>query len=134
MCYAIYIASEIECPVSDWDEGNPRFYLKSLGKREQVATKQFTKPHVYYAGSHEGCGCGFFVDDGDDLEQSKQSIASLIDLLHDLLKTTSEVELFVCWEGDQKKKPKRKLKMTPEDLRSQPLPLQELDFVTISVE
>ena len=137
MCYAIYIASDTPCQPSSWDESNPGFYLKSLDKREKVVTMHFTKPYVYYAGSHEGCGCGFFTDpeyhdEGDDLEQSRRSISSLVDFLNDLLKSDTEVEMFVCWEGDQKKKPERKLRMRPEDLKSQPLPLQELDWVTIT--
>ncbi len=137
MCYAIYIASNNECPVLEWDESNPGFYLEPLDERQKIASKQFTKPHIYYAGSHEGCGCGFFTDpdyhdEDDNLEQAKKSIASLIDLLKAQLKASSEIELFVCWEGDENKRPKRKLRMNPEDLRSQPLPLQELDFIIFS--
>ena len=59
MCMMVYIASDCLLPTSAWDETRPSFHVRELVERDEPVRRQFSKPHVYYVGSHEGCGCGF---------------------------------------------------------------------------
>lgn len=59
MCYAMYIAADKPLPLLEWDEAHRSFYVREIDAREQGVRVQFTKPNVYYAGSHIKCGCGF---------------------------------------------------------------------------
>src|SRR4051812_45959015 len=59
MCMVVYIASDYPLPTSSWDEARPRFHVTELSERDEPVRRQFSKPCAYYAGSHEGCGCGF---------------------------------------------------------------------------
>ena len=36
-------------------------FVPGLTEDDQVVRRQFSKPHVCYAGAHEGCGCAFNI-------------------------------------------------------------------------
>ena len=59
MCMMIYIASDRPLPLIDWQDEFPAFHVRELREEEMAVRTHFKKPYVYYAGSHEGCGCGF---------------------------------------------------------------------------
>jgi len=53
MCMAIYIASDSTLPLVPWDEGRPGLYIIELqGEIDEKVRCQFSKPHIYYVGSH----------------------------------------------------------------------------------
>lgn len=139
MCYALYIGSDILFEISKWDPQNRKFYIGKLQDKDKDVIQHFSKSHIYYAGSWRGCGCGFFVEPGwaesenhaEEIEWNKNCIRDFIEFLKKVLQKTDEIELFVCWEGDQSKEPKRKLEVTPGDLLGQSLPFEERDFVII---
>jgi hypothetical protein len=56
MCLAVYIAASSELPDIPWNRESPAFHLSQVSA-ENVVRKQFSLPYVFYAGSHEGCGC-----------------------------------------------------------------------------
>jgi len=122
VCIAVYIAANRPLPAIDWDESHPAFYVATLGKDEEPVRNQFTKPHVYYAGSHEGCGCGFQLgkDRGaQDPEQARcrESLGAFFKYLQDALTRVDDLELFACWEGDQAARVEHRRALTPTDLR-----------------
>ncbi len=139
MCYALYIGTESPCETSKWDENNQKFYIEDLHDRDKSVVQSFTKPHVYYVGSWQGCGCGFFSEpewaeteeDFKEIENTKKCISDLVAFLNKKLENTNEIELFVCWEGNQGEKPEKKLEKTPEELLGHSLPFEEMDFVII---
>ena len=108
MCMAVYLAAEVEPPLVAWDRARPAFTVMELSsKLDHAVRAQFTKPHVVYVGSHEGCGCGFsygqypfLQNDGDETE-NRRDVAALVSYVARLLDTVGEVEIFSCWEGDQ---------------------------------
>jgi hypothetical protein len=59
MCMVVYLAADAPLPLISWDAQAPAFHVKALGSRDDPVRARFSKPHVYYVGSHEGCGCGF---------------------------------------------------------------------------
>ena len=79
MCLAVYVASDSALPESKWNEHAPAFYLEAVPTSE-VVRKQFCYSHVYYAGSHEGCGCGFSKDgrDSQELQQCQANYRALV--------------------------------------------------------
>jgi hypothetical protein len=122
VCIAVYIAANRRLPVIDWDESHPAFYVATLGDDQEPVRNQFTKPHVYYAGSHEGCGCGFQLgkDRGPaDPEQvrGRESLGAFSSYLQEALTRVDDLELFACWEGDQTARVERRRHLTPTDLR-----------------
>ncbi|MBL8696047.1 MAG: hypothetical protein JNJ88_18270 [Planctomycetes bacterium] len=104
MCLAIYVGCEAPLPESAWDKNAPGFFLEQVPTKEAVRG-QFRSAHVYYAGSHEGCGCGFAKDgkDGDELEQCQQNYRALAAILSPAVSGGAQVQIFTCWEGEQTK-------------------------------
>ena len=102
MCLAVYLASDRALPEVAWNAKSPAFYLEPVSASEGVR-KQFAHAHVYYAGSHEGCGCGFSKDgeSGEDLVRCQQNYVALARVTGDAISRGANVQLFTCWEGDQ---------------------------------
>ncbi len=115
MCYAVYLGTEIELKTSKWDENKPAFYIEEINTQEDSSVLQhFSKPKVYYLGSHEGCGCGFAYDEqnddkDDDLALRILSVKHFINLLEYILNQSDKVEIFLCWEGEQGTMPRKSL-------------------------
>jgi hypothetical protein len=132
MCLAVYVASDVPLPKSDWNEHAPAFYLKPVSERAGVR-KQFLYSRVYYAGSHEGCGCGFLKDgaDGQELERRQENYRSLADVLSAATGTGAQLQLFTCWEGDQTKSPRTTGLISLEELIEPGFELQELSLLTV---
>jgi hypothetical protein len=75
--------------------------------------------HVYYIGSHEGCGCGFSYDqefdkNDKDIDDRKKSVFKFNELLRDILSKSDECEVFLCWGGDEAEKPERSQSVSSE--------------------
>jgi hypothetical protein len=64
-CERIFVASDHPLPLIEFDPDDSNFWVgefdAAVGKRDEDADvrRLFTKPYVYYVGSHLGCGCGF---------------------------------------------------------------------------
>jgi len=142
MCYVLYIGTDIPCRTSKWDLHDRKFYIEDLQEKGQIIIQYFLKPYVYQAGSWRGCGCGFFAEPQwvasdnhiEEIESTKNCISDFVTHLNKLLQKSDEIELFVCWEGDQSKEPERKLEVTPIDLLGDSLPLKERNFVVIKIK
>ena len=132
MCLAVYVATDAPLPVGQWDEHAPTFYLEAVPASESVC-KQFRYPRVYYAGSHEGCGCGFFKDgkEGPELEQSQDSYRALAAALSSALQSGAKVQLFTCWEGEQTAAPESVANVTLEQLIAPDFELQQLSLLDV---
>ena len=155
MCYAVYIGTDHPLPTAAWDEMARKVYLTDLTEKDEPVRAWFSKPHLYYAGSHLRCGCGFFINsmvftDNPEMmreyETSQQSTRTLIAMLEQALATADTVEVFVTWEGRQAEPPVKRRDMVPQDLLAplQPYgeghdaeiqvavaPVDEQDFIVI---
>lgn len=122
MCMMVYVASDYPLPTLAWDTTRPGFHVRELDECDEPVRQQFSKPCVYYVGSHEGCGCGFQYGEYEGCEEeadvvpSRQSRLRLTDFLTVALQHQSEVELFACWDGDQAAKPEYRERLRPGDL------------------
>jgi len=127
MCYAIYIASDKPLKTINWDEKNRELNVNKLEAKDKIIKKMFSKPHIYYIGSHLKCGCGFFYESSltpncDEREVEKQVIKSLEELkkyIKQSLVKSKEIELYVSWEGEKEKGPLRTINLTKKDVERQ---------------
>ncbi len=135
----VYLASDYPLPTLTWNEAHPAFYVTELDDRHQPVRGQFSKPCVFYAGSHEGCGRGFqygeyegFDREPEDLAAAQDSRRRLAEFLALALEHQSEVELFACWDGDQAAEPEHRGRVTPADLVRDRTYFREKELLTIS--
>jgi hypothetical protein len=120
----VYIASSQPLDLVPWDEGHPAFYVSDLHESEFRVREQFSLPHVYYAGSHEGCGCGFQYGqypefDDEERPLKRASLDSFADYLSRQLARCGAIELYACWDGDQTAAPDHQRTLTPSSLKAE---------------
>lgn len=137
MCFMLYLASDVPLPTSEWKKEANGFFLSEAKQLGDIPTalRHFSKPHVYYAGSHEGCGCGFFFgkdDDPEEYEKRKDSVRGLVNTIKQVLSSSDSAELLVTWVACENEKPKRRLELTPQELLGKEFPLEEQDFVVFT--
>ena len=127
MCLAVYIASDKPLPLISWVEERPSFYVEEVKKDEAGVKKQFKYQYIYYAGSHEGCGCGFFKEGevGDELAQVEENYNNLSAYLKKSKETGAKLQLFSCWEGDQKAEPEHREEIDEENLNEKQFEFKE---------
>jgi hypothetical protein len=133
MCLAVYLSSDKCLPDIPWNEKSPAFYLEPVAKSLGVR-KQFLYEYVYYAGTHEGCGCGFSKDGvvGEELEQSQQNYIALAQVSRNAVSAGAKLQIFTCWEGEQKRKPKTVATVPSLLLQSQDFELQQLQLLNVN--
>lgn len=137
----VYISADQPLPLIEWQEDKPAFYVCELAQDETRVTKQFTKPFVYYAGSHQGCGCGFtygqwpIEKEEDKIEDlaARESVKSLSLYLRNAVQQ-GPVELYACWDGDQEAEPEYRTVVTPEQITGETFEFKEKQFLTIRKE
>jgi hypothetical protein len=126
MCLLLYIASDRPLPLVPAGKQNPMFSVSPLPRRARAVTDQFTKPHIYLAGSHTGCGCGFEnpqdrhgVDlgfDAAEIAAGRESRRQLAVYLRGALTGRDSLEVFACWVGEENRPTNRRVELTPEQL------------------
>jgi hypothetical protein len=119
---AVYIASDRELPLVPWNDGAPSFHVDDIDESDATVRTQITEPHVCYAGSHEGCGCGFQLGEYPDFEDDERelkraSLDQLAEYLERAIASGARIRLFACWEGDQAMPIEHRRVLTPSDLR-----------------
>ena len=122
MCMMVYIASSQPLDLVAWDEAQPAFYVSDLHESVLRVREQFTLPHVYYAGSHEGCGfqCGQYPEfDDDERHLKRASLDSFAAYLSCQLVRCGAIELYACWDGDQTVAPDHQRTLTPSSLKDE---------------
>jgi hypothetical protein len=110
MCLMVYIGSDKPLPLIAWNENNPSFNISDLTKYEKSVAAQFKFPHVYNAGSHQGCGCGFFKEfkEDEELTQAHDNYHQLNAYLQKAQEMGANNQIFSCWDGDQEAKPEHR--------------------------
>ncbi|MHB8868086.1 MAG: hypothetical protein ACYC6T_02470 [Thermoleophilia bacterium] len=141
MCYALFIGTDEPLAVVDPAVADDCFHLEPPGARHGVVLGYFAKPHIVYAASWQGCGCGWFPDAMPFQSAKKrlefnrktaECVERLRLLLVDLLQRHDSVELFLTWEGELDEAPSRRLALAPGDFEAAALPMEQGDFATIT--
>ncbi|WPD22298.1 MAG: hypothetical protein SD837_19160 [Candidatus Electrothrix scaldis] len=89
--------------------------------------------YVLYAGSHEGCGCGFIKEGevGEQLEMVQSNYKQLASYLQKLRTSGYNIEIFVCWEGGQGAEPELRQRINVETLVMEGFEFQEKTYYEI---
>ena len=138
MCMAVYIAADQPFSHVPWDDSQPAFYLAPVDSSDLPVLGQFTKQHVAYAGSHEGCGCGFQYGEYPEFRGPEEAVAKRASLdqfatfLSNELARLGPIELYACWEGDQTAPVEHRRALTPMDLRSEDFFFLEKEFSIVT--
>lgn len=135
MCLAVYLASDASLPTIKWDESAPGFYLKAVAAGAS-ALRRFRYQHVYYAGSHEGCGCGFSKDGRDDeeLQLCQANYEKLGAAISNATKAGARLQLFTCWEGEQSLEPTSMGRVSPSQITAHGFEFQQLHLLDVEGE
>ncbi len=135
MCLAVYLASSVPLTEISWNKHKPAFYLTKLGNNETVS-KQFSLPHLYYAGAHTGCGCGFINDGniGNDLVRCEANYTALVNTVRLAEGQNAKLQLFSCWEGDQGKRPEKIVTLRVNQLAEPMFEFKELELINVEPE
>ena len=127
MCLAIYIASDKPLPLISWVEEKPSFYVEDANNNNAGVKKQFKYQYIYYAGSHEGCGCGFFKDGevGDELAKVEENYTNFSEFIKNAKKSGAKLQIFSCWEGDQTAEPEFREEINEANLNEKQFEFKE---------
>jgi hypothetical protein len=104
LCMMVYIGASQPLEQIPWNEATPAFYVGELHESEVTVRAQFDATYVYYAGSHEGRGCGFQYGqypEFEDVERhlKRASLDAFSDYLAGQFDRVDTIELYACWDG-----------------------------------
>ncbi len=119
----LYIGAEEPLPLLAWDESSPAFHVQDLDSQVLAVRRQLAVPHVYYAGSHQGCGCGFqlgeYPDPNDEeAPANRESLRQLADYVEAQIAVGNRLQFFACWSGDEAAVAEHRRVVKVGDLRS----------------
>lgn len=145
---ALYIASDKPLPVVQqrkypkeavnsptWPKEAQRFHTSELRPESQVVRSHFRYPHVLYAGSYEGCACGFnfgreyptLEEDPDHLVVARESVAELVRYVRE----SAVRQIYSCWFDNEAKPTAHERTLSPEALAAQDFFFREQELLTI---
>lgn len=120
MCLVLYIGSDAICPLLEpqdfsvincddpaWTSKVVPFSVEEIAGDAKAVEKHFDTQFVQYAGSFEGCGCGFnasYSPEWDDPpEENDHFLAGRESrrLLRDFVEKHEVRQIFACWSGDE---------------------------------
>lgn len=135
----VYIASDNVLPIISWNEESPSFYVSENSEDEKRVEIQFTKPFIYFVGSHQGCGCGFQYgllptesdEDSQEYESSREAVNKFSRYLSDALQN-GPIELYACWDGDQDAEPVSRRVITPSEIGGEIFQFIDKEFLVVT--
>ncbi len=144
MCLNVFLAADRPLPILDRNPDEPVFHVRSASAQETAAIRHAVRGrYLFYAGSHEGCGCGFLhhwatagghssaePHPGPKRESAARSTASLVEYLRRTA-AGGPVELYSCWQGDEAAHPLAEIALTPDSLDVSSFVVREGEHVTI---
>jgi len=120
-----------------WPREAQRFYTATLNTTQEAVRSHFSYPQVLYAGSYEGCGCGFNYgreypeaeDDAEHLTAARESVAELVRYV----RASRVQEIYSCWSDDEAKPTVHQRTVTPEMLASPDFIFREQELLRIEL-
>src|SRR3989442_9294001 len=105
MCMMVYLAADVPLREIAWDTAAPAFNTTPLAPDELRVPRQFSKEqYLIYAGSYEGCGCGFQLGEyppeytePDEMAQRRTSLHDFAAHLREELRRVGTIQVFACW-------------------------------------
>ena len=151
MCLVLYIGSDVSGPLLEpqdftvidsddpsWPSKVVSFSVQELADDAQAVAKHFDTKFVRYAGSFEGCGCGFnaaYAPEWDDpAEEDDHFLAGKESrrLLRDYIERNQIRQVYACWNGDEDLNTESHLDIKPEQITDPNFQIPERTLLRIS--
>jgi hypothetical protein len=140
MCQRLYVASDLELPVMRRGAGSPFLEVRRLPSHARIpAFPRSGLDHVYVAGGHVECGCGFpdvLANGGNQSEPVEpadlRSLQALAEWLRPACGKRRIVRLYLCWAGHEADPPESELTICLAGLRASGFRLRHKQVLTIS--
>ena len=150
MCLVLYIGSDVDCPLLEpqdftsvdrdddsWPTKVVPFSVQELAGDEKSAAKHFDTKIVRYAGSFEGCGCGFnasYAPEWDEpATEDNQFLAGKESrrLLREYVEQHRIRQIYACWSGDESIETEASIDITPDMITDQSFQFSERTLLRI---
>lgn len=141
MCMMLYIGSDIVLPIVPFKEDSPGFHTEELCENDLKISGHFSTKNILYAGSSQGCGCGFqhsLIDNNtgwliveDEDEDFTTNMLQLHEYVKNILEKGGKVELYACWDGEFQDAPMSREDISLQDLIDKRFYLKEKGFYTV---
>jgi hypothetical protein len=124
MCMMVYLAADLPLRTVEWNKEAPAFNTSPLAADDDRVRGQFEKSNITYAGSYEGCGCGFQLgkypgsSEPAEVEAQRKSLREFAAYLRGELPRVGSIQLFASWDGDQQDPPEHRRVLTPSALEN----------------
>ena len=150
MCLSLYFASAGHLPVRNHPiAGPPDFSIEELAPTAETVRQWFSLPVIRYIGTHTGCSCGFhsvvvadepmeyweglfeYNDNNEEDRKRLRTAGFLIELIHQQLAATEEIQMYPVWQGDEGLPPKGTIELAASSLDPQTFFFNERFFYRV---
>lgn len=147
----LYIGSDNELPLinpEDWKNINIKedtwipivkaISIEVLKDNEISVRDKFKEKNVVYAGSYEGCGCGYshcLIDD-DVIEDNPAEVEASIrsrKALYDYVKENKVTTIYGCWAGDESLPAEEEIEISSKKLTDRKFEFKEKVIMKILI-
>ncbi len=151
MCLVLYIGSDLSGPILEpqdftlidrddpfWPSKVIPFSVQELAGNEKAVAKHFETKFVRYAGSFEGCGCGFNASYAPEWDDPAEGTAHFLagkksrQLLREYIDKNRIRQIYACWSGDEGIITESHLDITPEQITDHNFRFPERSLLRIS--
>jgi len=151
MCLVLYIGSDVNGPLLEpqdfsvidrddhaWPSKVVPFSVTEITDDKILVAKHFDTKSVRYAGSFEGCGCGFnasYSPEWDDpVEEDDHFLAGQESrrLLREYIEKYQVRQIYACWSGDEGIDTESHMDITPEQITDPNFEIPERALLRIS--
>lgn len=138
MCLMLYIAADHPLPLIPWHQEKPDFHVAALSETDKIVRHHFSKPHVRYAGTEEGCGCPFNY--GREYPENETEEADLAiarrsrERFVNYLRLNRVQEIYSCWAGEEAEKPEARRELSPEMILNDDFIFQNRTLCLVKLE
>jgi hypothetical protein len=133
---ALYAAADVPLPEITPQMPPAPLSARPIDGTESAVRTHFTKPHIYFLGSHTGCSCGFqygLYGREDEDRAGRESVRQLGAYLFSAVARAGPIEVYACWDGDEAEPDRDRATMTPADFSgdAERFELVERRFATV---
>jgi hypothetical protein len=117
MCMVLYAAADAPLRTIP-DDGPVALSVRPINATEELVRAHFSKPHVYFLGSHSACSCGFNYGYSPNTDAAgRESVTQLGLYLAAAVTHAGPIEIYACWDGDEAKHAKEHVTVTTDHFR-----------------
>ena len=131
-----YIASRLPLPLIPWRQDAPAFNVTELTEPERQVLCHLAPPHIYQAGSHTSCGCGFnegreYPGAYDDPAAERADAIESSSRLARYVREHQVEQIYSCWSGDEGEPKEFERHIKPDDLTAPGFFFRERELLVI---